>query len=123
MRTSEAQRELTPSRCPVEGMINEFAAGVPEGFGVTGVTRLTETGALTGVTPLLTIGPLVGVVFTETISVPVCVPAGIPVGLASTTKSRPDGGSEPVVGLTLTSHVSRGSSEAVKGNEPSAKPG
>src|ERR1700730_6835859 len=111
---SDCQCELMPSRWPTDGMISAFAGGLPAGFGVTGVTRLIDTGTPTGVTPLLLIVPLPGVV-TRRISVPVNVPFGKPFGSASTMKSDPSGGSTPVVGCTLLSHdlLSRA---AVKGS-------
>src|SRR5512140_34447 len=43
-RMSDCHRELMPSRWPTEGMISTFANVVVFFVGVTGVTRLTETG-------------------------------------------------------------------------------
>src|SRR5438128_11082654 len=103
-------------------MISAFAGGGPGACGLIGVTRLIDTGAFTGTTPLATMRPLAEVV-TETMTVPVCVPGGKPVGFASTVRSIPSGGSEPLDGVTLISHGCCGSRDAVKGNEPSGKPG
>src|SRR6266568_9078010 len=98
-------------------MISELSGGGPAGFGVTGVTRLIDTGAPTGVTPFAVSLPLDGVV-TSTITVPVCVPVGSPAGLANTVRLMPSGGRRPLDGSTRTSQGSCGSSEAVKGKVP-----
>src|SRR5579864_3703416 len=101
-------------------MMIELAEGVPAGCGVTGVTRLIDTGAPTGVTPLVVTSPVLGVL-TERITVPVKVPFGSPVGSAYTVRSIPSGGSSPLDGSTRLSHgLSR---LAVKGKVPSGKPG
>ena len=120
-RTSDCQCELIPSRCPTEPMISAFCGGVPPAFGVTGVTRLIETGAPTVVTPWLLMVPLPGVVTSKN-TVPVNVPLGRPVGSAKTIRSTPSGGSTPMVGCTRTSHGLL-SSCAGKGRVWTAKPG
>src|SRR2546428_8587931 len=103
-------------------MISALAGGGPGACGLIGVTRLIDTGAFTGTTPLATMRPLAEVV-TETMTVPVWVPACKPVGFASTVSLIPSGGSEPLDGVTLTSHGCCGSRDAVNGKLPSGKPG
>src|ERR1700751_1272545 len=105
MRTSDAQREFRPSRCPVDGMISELTGGGPDGFGVTGVTRLMDTGGPTGGGPFGVRAQL-EVVVTRTITFPVWVPVARPVGSAYTVSSMPSGGSWPDIGTTRTSHGS-----------------
>src|SRR5712691_2562525 len=102
-------------------MITAFWGGVPAGLGVTGVTRLIDTGAPTVVTPFAEMGPNPEV-FTCTNTVPVKVPFGSPVGSAKTVRSMPPGPIEPMLGTTLTNHGLL-SSVAVKGKVPSGKPG
>src|SRR5438552_2246367 len=114
MRMSDCHREFRPSRCPTDGMIKAVAGGTEAGCGVTGVTRLIDTGAEMVVTPLVLTVPVPGVT-TSRMTVPVNVPLGRPVGSANTVNVSPSGGSSPLAGSTLTSHGLL-SSVAVKGS-------
>jgi hypothetical protein len=103
-RMSERHTELTPVRWPTEGMIKAFAGGAVLVVELTGVTRLTDTGALTVVlSRVLTWPTALAPVCSATRMVPLNVPltSGSSAGLKVTVKSKPDGGMTPVIGATV----------------------
>src|SRR5947208_347375 len=103
-------------------MISAFAGGAPGDLaGMTGVTRLIDTGALTVTMPFGAIVPLPGVV-TVTITVPVNVPFGRLEGSAKAVRSTPSGGNKPLAGSTRMSHGLL-STAAVNGRLTPGNPG
>src|SRR5205085_5926017 len=100
-RMSLCQCEPMPSRWPTEGMISAFVGGAEFAPGVTGVTRLMETGVdMTVVTSFraLLVAPI-GV--SDTMTVLVNVPFGRFDGSVVSVSVIPSGVSTPLDGATL----------------------
>src|SRR5438132_1996388 len=115
-RRSDCHLELKPSTFPTVGIMSVLDNGVCLATGVTGVTRLIETGMLTGVTPVT---PTFGEP-TETRTVPEIVPFGRFVGSAVTFRATPSGGYVPDEGATDSHGLS---TVALKGSVCPANPG
>src|SRR6185436_10875434 len=103
---SERHWELKPSRWPTEGMISEASVGVVLVVGVTGVTRVTETGVFFVDTPCVVKPVESRPSLTVTITVAVNVAVGRPVGSMGTVRRTLFGGRGPLAGVTATRELS-----------------
>src|SRR5712691_8158591 len=99
-RMSERHCELSPTRCPTAGKINDSAVGAFGSIGTTGVTRLIVSGADLLVPPFAAIFPIDEVVVTITVAVK--VPLGSSAGSIVTFSVIPSGGRRPLEGSILT---------------------
>src|SRR3954453_16050531 len=106
MRTSDWKCEPMPSAWATGGMIMALTGGLLSfGFGVTGVTRLTETGTL----PLeVAVAPIFPEAFCVLVPFRVASnePASGPEVFMLTLTGTPPEGSGPVAGVTVTNGLS-----------------
>ena len=117
-RMSDSKRALAPSACATAGMIKDSGIGLFPGFGVTGVTRLTEIGtetlpASSGIRPPVTLALVRFIVI-----VALLVPTARSGVAAVTVKSTPSGPSVPELGLTVSQGLSTVAVNVTGGVEP-----
>ena len=105
-RMSDSNSEsLMPDACPTAAKISASGGGVPLPVGITGVTRLTDTGSDTDPVSLRA-GPSLAPPLYVTCSVAVFVPMPRWWGSAVTVRVRPSIGSVPLDGVTVSHGLS-----------------